>query len=47
VTTTARSIVASWPGRRAARKSGNRLNVIRPCGQYHRAMRTPGLVSRA
>jgi hypothetical protein len=47
VTATARSIVASNPGRRAARKSGSRLNVLRPCGQYQRAMRTPGLVSRA
>lgn len=47
VTVTARSIVASSPGRRAARKSGSRLNVVRPCGQYQRAMRTPGLVSRA
>jgi hypothetical protein len=47
VTVMARSIVASSPGRRAARKSGNRLNVLRPCGQYQRAMRTPGLVSRA
>lgn len=43
----ARSIIASSPGRRAERKSGSRLNVIRPCGQYQRAMRTPGLVSRA
>lgn len=47
VTATARSIVASSPGRRAARKSGSKLNVIRPCGQYQRAMRTPGVVSLA
>jgi len=47
VTLTARSIVASSPGRRAARKSGRRLNVVRPCGQYQRPMRTPGLVRRA
>lgn len=43
----ARSIADSRPGRRAARKSGNRLNVVRPCGQYQRAMRTPGLLRRA
>lgn len=43
---TVHSIIASDPGNRAARKSGNRLNVIRPCGQYQRAMRTPGLVRR-
>ncbi|PDQ22640.1 hypothetical protein CN311_02775 [Mesorhizobium sanjuanii] len=46
-TATVRSIVASSPGKRAARKSGSKLNVIRPSGQYQRAMRTPGLVSRA
>jgi hypothetical protein len=41
------SIVASKPGNRAARKSGRRLNVLRPSGQYHRATRIPGVVSRS
>lgn len=41
------SIEVSNPGRRAARKSGRRLNVRRPSGQYQRAMRTPGVVRRS
>lgn len=41
------SIEASNPGKRAARKSGSRLNVLWPSGQYHRAIRTPGVVSRS
>jgi hypothetical protein len=43
---TSSSIVASNPCNRAARKSGSRLNVRRLSGQYHRAIRTPGVVSR-
>ena len=43
---TASSIVVSSPGNRTARKSGSRLNVRRLVGQYHRAIRTPGVVSR-
>lgn len=41
------SIDPSRPGIRAARKSGSRLNVRRPCGQYHRAIRSPRGVARA
>jgi len=41
------SIDASRPGSLAARKSGNRLNVRRPSGQYHRAIRSPDGVTRA
>ena len=44
---TASSIDSSKSGSLAARKSGNRLNVRRPSGQYHRAIRTPGGFSRA
>ena len=44
---TSASIAASSPGNRTARKSGNRLKVLWPSGQYHRATRTPGGVSRA
>lgn len=46
-TITLPSMALSKPGRRAARKSGNRLNVQWPSGQYHRAMRTPGEVRRS
>jgi len=41
------SIEASKPGSLAARKSGKRLNVRRPSGQYQRAMRSPFGVIRA
>lgn len=41
------SIEASSPGRLAARKSGRRLNVRRPSGQYQRAIRSPRGVARA
>lgn len=45
--TTAFSTSASKPGKRAARKSGNKLNVRRACGQYQRATRTPRGLARA
>lgn len=41
------SMVVSKPGILEARKSGNRLNVVCPWGQYHRAMRRPCGVTRA
>jgi hypothetical protein len=41
------SIEASRPGSLAARKSGKRLNVRLPSGQYHRAIRNPRGVARA
>jgi len=41
------SIEASRPDSLAARKSGSRLNVRWPSGQYHRAIRSPGGVTRA
>jgi hypothetical protein len=40
------SIEASKPGSLAATKSGSRLNVRRPSGQYHRAILNPGGVAR-
>jgi len=46
-TATAASTSANNPGSRAARKSGNKLNVRWPSGQYHRAIRTPCGVARA
>jgi hypothetical protein len=46
-TTTLWSITASKPGSLAARKSGKRLKVRRPSGQYHRAIRSPRGVARA
>jgi len=46
-TVTLSSIDASRPGNLAARKSGSRLSVRRPCGQYQRAIRSPGGVARA
>jgi hypothetical protein len=41
------SIAASRPDSPTARKSGSRLNVRCPSGQYHRAIRTPRGVTRA
>jgi hypothetical protein len=46
-TMTAFSTSASKPGIRLARKSGSRLNVRWLSGQYQRAMRNPGGVTRA
>jgi hypothetical protein len=45
-TVTLSSIDASRPGNLAARKSGSRLNVRRPSGQYQRAIRNPRGVTR-
>lgn len=41
------SIELSRPGSLAARKSGKRLNVRCPSGQYHRAILSPRGVARA
>ena len=44
---TTSSSSSNVPGSRAARKSGNRLNVVWLWGQYQRAMRVPRGVLRA
>ena len=43
---TTRVIAPRLPGNRAARQSGNRLNVMWLSGQYQRAIRTPRGVLR-
>jgi hypothetical protein len=45
-TVTLSSIDTRRLGSLAARKSGNKLNVRRPSGQYHRAIRSPRGVLR-
>jgi hypothetical protein len=45
-TVTLSSIDTRRLGGLAARKSGNKLNVRRPSGQYHRAIRSPRGVLR-